>query len=236
MPPVPVTVPVPAAWIVRATFASVNVAFTSVSAAPIVTAQPALPLHGASHARLEPVAGVACSVTCVPCGMMAEQVAPQLRLPPPGHVAVMVPEPFPSFAMTKFASLSANVAVTCVGAVTLVSVQLVAATLVQPDHILKSDVDPGAACSTRLEPTTTDAVHEVSVHVTPGPVTVPSPVRWIVTSTICSATSTPPPSGAVVPSGLAASGVATSDAAPSGTAASELVSVAASTTLPGASQ
>src|SRR5262245_2492270 len=114
MPPVPEIVPLPVCVTVSVTFESVKVALTSVSVSPMVTIQGPLPMQGVPQSTVEPVSGVAWSVTTVPLGTTAEQAAPQLRDPPPSQVAATVPVPLPSLITTRLAFLSANVAVTCI--------------------------------------------------------------------------------------------------------------------------
>jgi hypothetical protein len=63
-----------------------------------------LVLHpGPERVAADPVCDVAVTVTCVPRGIDAEHVGPQLRLPPPAQVAVTVPAPFPPLLMLKLA-------------------------------------------------------------------------------------------------------------------------------------
>src|SRR5262249_11758285 len=88
-----VTVPVPDPLTVRVTACLVNVAVTAVAAfmvrvqAPVPEQPP--PLH---PAKVDPVAGVAVSVTTVPLSKGAEQVLPQL-IPAGFEVTVPLPEP-----------------------------------------------------------------------------------------------------------------------------------------------
>jgi hypothetical protein len=180
--PVAVTLPLPVRVTVRVSLTSVKVAPTFMGASPVVITQgpvPAQPI--VFQAKVDPASGVACSVTVVPLGTTAEQAAPHENVPLPGHVAVTVPVPLPSFTTITFAFLSANEAVTCVEVVTFVSVHDAPFALVQPDQIVKVESLPGFAVSTRLEPASTVNVHDLaSMQLTPEPVTVPSPLRWIV--------------------------------------------------------
>jgi hypothetical protein len=207
--PVAVTLPSPVRVTVRVSLTSVKVAPTFIGASPVVIMQGPVPVQPiVFHAKVDPVSGVAVSVTVVPLGITAEQAAPHENIPLPAHDAVTVPVPLPSLTTMTFAFLSANEAVTCVEVVTFVSVHDAPLALVQPDQSVKLESAPGFAVSTRLEPTSTMSAHDAaSMQLTPEPVTVPLPLRWIVTLTCGtwtfvppSSLSLPPPSPGVPPS------------------------------------
>jgi len=124
---------------------SVNVATRVVPPAGIVIWQAPAPVQGADHASVESACGIPETVTTVPCGMAAEQFAPQFKLPPPGHVAVTVPAPLPCRETTKLAFLTANVALTCCGAAIEETMQVVPVTLEQPDQLWKTESAPATA-------------------------------------------------------------------------------------------
>lgn len=90
-------------------------------AAGIVTTQVAdveQPVALLQDANVEPVPAVAVSVTCVLGAIDAEQLVPQLRLPPPAHDAATVPvPPLPPFEIVRLPFFSVNVAVTVVAVV-----------------------------------------------------------------------------------------------------------------------
>jgi hypothetical protein len=93
-----------------------NVAVTVV-AAVIVTVQVPVPSHGALHpVNVEPSAGVAVNVTCVPLTKFAEHVGLQL-IPAGALVTVPVPVPASLTVNAKFVVPPPNVAVTVVAAV-----------------------------------------------------------------------------------------------------------------------
>jgi hypothetical protein len=164
---------------------SANVAVTVVPAsATLVTqlpvpVQPVTPLH---PVNVEPPDGVADSVTCVPVGMEAEQVVPQLMEPaPPFQDAVTTPDPLPAFAMLKLAFLSANVAVTVVAALIEVSVHVPVAFVQAPDQPVKLSLGPGVAVSVSDVPLFTFEMQDGLEQLTPVPVTVPVPTTCTVT-------------------------------------------------------
>jgi hypothetical protein len=155
----------------------VNVTPTVVPPLPTVTTHDPVALHGAPHMNVEPVCGVAVKVTCVPAGMVAEHVAPQLRLPP-DHVAFTVPDPLPPFAMLKVAFLSTKDAVTWVAAVIDDIVHVGPVAVVHPVQLAKSKSTPGCASSVIVDPLSTDTTQVRSVQLMPPePVTVPVPLR-----------------------------------------------------------
>jgi hypothetical protein len=114
MPPAPVTVPMPVRSMLRSYLTKLNVAVTVVAAAVVVTPQEPLPVQGPDQTNVDSGWGVACNVTRVPAGIAAEQVAPQLMLPP-DQFAVTVPEPLPCRAIIKLAFLMAKVTLTWIG-------------------------------------------------------------------------------------------------------------------------
>jgi hypothetical protein len=187
--PVPVTVPEPFAWIVSAYFTSVNVATTVVPPLGTVSMQVPEPVHGPENASVDAADdGAPVTVTAVPCGMFAEQVVPQLMLPP-CQVAVTVPLPFPCREITKLAFLSAKVALTVTGAEMVGSKQVAALVIVQPDQVLKSESDPGVAISDSAVPESTETVQAPAVAVAgvqltllSAVATVPFPLSWMVTA------------------------------------------------------
>ncbi len=165
-----------------------NVTGTVVPAAATVTMHDPVPLHGAPHAEVEPALGVAVRVTCVPGAREAEQVAPQLRLPPV-HDAATVPVPVPDLETTKLAFLSTKVALTVADAAIDVIVHVAPLVAVQPpDQLWKFESAPGTAVSTTVEPTVAGTTQLAAVQLMPPvPVTLPFPVCWIVTDTVVSA-------------------------------------------------
>jgi hypothetical protein len=153
-----------------------NVAVTAV-AAVIVTVQVPVPSHGALHpVNVEPVAGVAVNVTCVPPAKFAEQVGIQLI---PAGALVTVPAPLPA-SVTVSAKLVVpppNVAVTAVAAV-IVNVQVpVPSQLFAPLHPVNVDPAAGAAVNVTTVPPAKFAVHAAGQLIPAGTlVTVPVPV------------------------------------------------------------
>ena len=112
-------VPLPAPAFVRLSVkgCSANVAVT-LWAALIVTVQVPVPVQPPLQpVNVEPVAGVAVSVTAVPLANAAEQVAPHEM--PVGELET-VPLPVPAFVTARVNGCSANVAVTDVAAVIVV--------------------------------------------------------------------------------------------------------------------
>src|SRR5579863_9451582 len=96
-----------------------NVAVTD-SAALIVIVQVPVPLHAAfplHPAKVEPAAGVAVKITCVPLLKFAEQVAPQLM---PAGLLDTVPVPVPALVTVKANCWVLNVAVTDSAALTVI--------------------------------------------------------------------------------------------------------------------
>lgn len=156
---------------------SVKVTGTVVPLALTVTMHVPEPAQGAPHVKVEPISGLAVSMTWVPWATDAEQALPQDRVPPPAHVAETVPVPLPLFATTRLALASAKVAMTVVAVVTFERVHAVPFVLEHPDHDLNAEPLDGAACKLRLDPAGTVTMHELIVQLMPVPVTVPLPAR-----------------------------------------------------------
>ncbi len=126
-----------------------NVAVTVVVAVS-VTAQESVPpqpppLH---PAKVEPVAGVAVSVTSVPLAKVAEQVVPQLM---PAGLLVTVPLPVPARTTASETPPTLNVAVTVVFAVR-VTLQVPVPLHPPPLHPAKLEPAAGVAVSVTLVP------------------------------------------------------------------------------------
>src|SRR3989475_4666882 len=111
---VTVPAPVPALETVSVKVCRVKVAATVV-AAESVTVQAPVPEHPPplQPPKIEPIAGAAVSVTAVPVGELAEQVAPQLM---PTRGLVMVPLPGPALETVRVKVCGVKVAVTVVAA------------------------------------------------------------------------------------------------------------------------
>jgi hypothetical protein len=178
---VTVPVPVPAFVTVKVKFVVVaaNVAVTEV-AAVTVTRQVPVPEHGAPQpVNVDPVAGAAIKVTCVPLANGAAHVAPQLI---PAGALVTVPVPVPAFVTVKvkFVVLSANVAVTLVAAASVTThVPVPEHGALQP---LKVDPVAGAAVKVTCVPLANGAAHVAPQLIPAGAlVTVPVPVPALVT-------------------------------------------------------
>jgi hypothetical protein len=158
---------------------SVNVLVTVVPPAATVTvhgllAQPVI-------AAVEPVDGVAVTVTWVPSGIDAEQPEPQFRLPPPAHDAVTVPVPLPFLARLKLAFFSTKEAVTAVGCMSGEIVHVVMVEELQPVQPFALESEPGFDVSMIVEPLLKLPMHWV---VAQGsvPVMVPLPLTLTVTA------------------------------------------------------
>jgi hypothetical protein len=155
---------------------SVKVDVTVVPPAATMTAhglvaQPAI-------AAVDPVCGVAVTVTDVPSGIDAEQPMPQFRLPP-AHDAVTVPVPLPFLLMMKLAFLRPKVAVTVAAAVSE-TVHMATFVDVQPTQVLKSESVPGFAVSVMAEPLSKLDTQLALAQFTPVPVTFPLPLTCTV--------------------------------------------------------
>jgi hypothetical protein len=191
---------------VSAYFTSVNVATTVVPPLGTVSMQVPEPEHRPEKASVDSDdAGVPMTVTTVPCGMFAEQVVPQLMLPP-CQLAVTVPLPLPWREITKLAFLIANVALTVTGAETTGSMQVAALVVVQPDQVLKSESDPGVAVSDSAVPESTETVQEPAVAVAgvqlmllSALATLPFPESWMVTAIFLSLKDTETAAAALIP-------------------------------------
>jgi hypothetical protein len=159
-----------------------NVAVTVV-AAVIVTVHVPVPSHGAFHpVNVEPVAGVAVKVTCVPLAKFAEQVGLQL-IPAGALVTVPVPLPASLTVNAKFVVPPPNVAVTDVAAV-IVKVHVpMPSQLFAPLHPVNVDPTAGVAVNVICVPLAKFAEH-VGLQLIPAGtlVTVPVPVPVSVTA------------------------------------------------------
>jgi hypothetical protein len=178
---VTVPVPVPALTTVKVKFVTVavKVAVTEVAAVTVTTQAP-VPEQGAPQpVKVDPAAGAAVSVTCVPLAKLAEHVAPQLI---PAGALVTVPVPVPAFATVKvkFVAVGANVAVTDVAAV-IVTTQVPVPEQGAPQPL---NVEPVAAAAVKV---TCVPLAKLAEHVAPqlipagALVTVPVPVPAFVT-------------------------------------------------------
>jgi hypothetical protein len=177
-----VTVPVPCPFLftVRVRLGvGANVADTDVAAVSVTTQVP-VPEHGAPQPeKVDPVAGVAVKVTCVPLAKFAEHVAPQLI---PAGALVTVPVPVPALTTVKaiFVVLSAKLAVT------LIAWEATSTQVPVPEHGASQPVkvEPVAATAVRV---TCVPLSKLAVHVAPqlipagALVTVPVPVPALVT-------------------------------------------------------
>src|SRR5207249_698877 len=136
---VTVPLPVPALLTVSAKVGRLKVAVTVVAAGRVITHDP-VPVHPPplQPLKVEPAAGVAVSVTAVPLGKLAEQVAPQVI--PTGEL-VTVPLPVPALLTVSAEVGRLKVAVTVVAAET-VTVQ--APVPEQPPPLQPVKVEPAA--------------------------------------------------------------------------------------------
>jgi len=114
---VTVPLPVPALLTVSAKLGRLKAAVTDV-AAETVTVHAPVPVHPPplQPLKIEPAAGAAVSVTAVPLGKLAAQVAPQVM--PVGEL-VMVPLPVPVLETVRVKVCGVKVAVTVVAAETV---------------------------------------------------------------------------------------------------------------------
>jgi hypothetical protein len=176
-----VPVPVPASATVKAKFVVlwVNVAVTVVAAA-MVTMHVPVPAHGAPQpVKVEPAAGVAINVICVPLAKLAEHAAPQLI---PAGALVTVPVPVPAFVTVKvkLPALGANVAVTPI-AIEVVTTQVPVPEQGAPQPV---NVEPAAGVAVKVTCVPLlKLAEQVGPQLIPGGalVTVPVPVPALVT-------------------------------------------------------
>jgi hypothetical protein len=174
-----VTVPVPRPFLVTVSVTGMrlNVAVTVV-AAFTVTVQPAVPVQAPLQpANVEPAAGVAVSVNCVPGDTVSEQSLPHEM---PAGALVTLPVPLPLRVTVSPTGAGLNVAVTVVAAFTVTAQVLVP--LQAPLHPAKVEPPvpvavsvnavPGATVSEQSEP------HEMPAGTL---VTVPVPPPFLVT-------------------------------------------------------
>jgi hypothetical protein len=158
---------------------SVKFAVTLSPDVPIVTMHAPVPLHSpdgvlAPHANKEPVVTVGVKVTTVFAGIVAEQLGGHARLPPPAHVAAILPAPLPPSVMLKLELMSAKEAVTVFAAESDDTVHIVPLVELQPVHPAKVESPPGIAVTMRVEPLS-KLLTQLPVQLYPEPVTVPCP-------------------------------------------------------------
>jgi len=158
-----------------------NVAVTAVAAATVTVHVP-VPLQPPplQPANVDPVDGVAVSVTVVPVAYGSLQSAPQLM---PAGDDVTVPSPVPAF-VTDSVWTSANVAVTVVSAVTETEQVPVP---VQPPPLQPVNTEPaaGVAVSVNVEPLRATCEQVEPQLMDPGDdVTVPAPVPALATASV----------------------------------------------------
>jgi len=146
---VTVPLPVPALLTVSAKLGRAKVAVTVV-AAKTVTVQAPVPEQPPplQPLKVEPAAAVAVSVTAVPLGKLAEQVAPQLI---PAGELVTVPLPVPALETVRVKVCGVKVAVTVVAAET-VTVQAPVPVQPAPLQPVKVELTFGAAVSVTTVP------------------------------------------------------------------------------------
>src|SRR5438552_11193119 len=146
---VTVPLPVPAGVTVRVKVWSVKVAVTVVAALSVTTQVP-VPEHPPplQPLKVEPMAGLAVSVTAVPLVKLAEQVAPQVI---PAGKLVTVPLPVPAGVTVRVKVWSAKVAVTVVAALR-VTVQVPVPEHPPPLQPLKVEPAAGLAVSVTAVP------------------------------------------------------------------------------------
>jgi len=175
-------VPLPAPAFVRLSVkgCSANVAVT-LWAALIVTVQVPVPVQPPLQpVNVEPVAGVAVSVTAVPLANAVEQVAPHEM--PVGEL-VTVPLPVPAFVTARVNGCSANVAVTEVAAViVVVHVPVPVQAPLQP---VKVEPAAGVAVNVTADPLVNACEHVAPQEMPDGElVMLPLPVPDLVTLSV----------------------------------------------------
>ena len=175
-------VPLPAPAFVRLSVkgCSANVAVT-LWAALIVTVQVPVPVQPPLQpVNVEPVAGVAVSVTAVPLANAAEQVAPHEM--PVGELET-VPLPVPAFVTARVNGCSANVAVTEVAAViVVVHVPVPVQAPLQP---VKVEPAAGVAVNVTADPLVNACEHVAPQEMPDGElVMLPLPVPDLVTLSV----------------------------------------------------
>jgi hypothetical protein len=172
--PIPVT---PTLSVLGGAEADENVAET-LCAAFIVTVQLPVPLHAPPQpAKLDPAAGVAVRLTCVPAAKLAPHVVPQLI---PAGALVTVPLPArPTVNVKEDGGFCENVAETLRTA-SIITVQLPVPLHAPPQPV---KLDPAAGVAVRLTevPGGKLALHVAPQLIPPGElVTVPFPVSLTV--------------------------------------------------------
>ena len=167
-------VPVPALLTVSVRGMRVNVAVTDVAAVRVTTQVP-VPLQPPPDqpVKLEPVSGVAVSVTAVPWGNDVEQVAPQVM--PAGELETE-PVPVPALVTVSVRGMRVNVAVTVVSAPS-VTTHVPVPEQPPPDHPANVEFTSGDAVRvTAVE--FANVVEQVAPQVMPaGDAAPPSPCR-----------------------------------------------------------
>jgi hypothetical protein len=171
-----VTVPEPEPAFVTVSMRFANVAVTALLAL-IVRVQVPVPVQSPLQpVNVEPVAGVAVSVTLVPSSYPFEHVAPQLIVP--GEL-VTVPDPVPAFVTVRVRWIT-NVAVAALFAL-IVSVH-VPVPLQSPLQPLNLEPEAGVAVSVTLVPSPYESEQVAPQLIAPGElVTVPEPAPAFVT-------------------------------------------------------
>jgi hypothetical protein len=165
--------PMPASATVRVAGNAVKLADTP-SAACIVTMQVPVPLHAPPHpAKVEPPAGAAVNITCVPDWKLALQMDPQL-IPDGSLVTVLEPVPVDATERLKL-GIAVKVAVT-LSAALIVTMQELVPLHPAPDQPAK--VDPAAAEAVRVtdELKTNGAAHCLAPQLIPAGVLVTTPL------------------------------------------------------------
>jgi hypothetical protein len=178
MPPtldvtVPAPVPEPSALAERVHALGENPAVTDLAAVIDNVQVVAVPEHDPPHpVKVDPVAGVAVSVTDVPLSRLAEHDEPQ-SMPP--TLDVTVPEPDPTFATDSARVAGTNVAVVDL-AVVIDNVHVADAPEQEPAHPVNTEPAPGVAVSVTDVPCVMLAEHDEPQSIPPTlEVTVPDP-------------------------------------------------------------